>query len=60
MESIASGLPVIATVIAGIPEQVVDGESGYLIRPRDPTTLVNRLEILLADAELREQMVRVD
>ena len=55
-EAMASGLPVIATDIAGIPEQVADGESGYLIPTEDPTTLADRLETLLADAELRERM----
>ena len=55
-EAMASGLPVIATDIAGIPEQVVDGESGYLIPTGDSTALANRMETLLADAELRERM----
>ena len=55
-EAMASGLPVIATDIAGIPEQVADGESGYLIPTGDPTALSDRLETLLADPELRERM----
>jgi glycosyltransferase involved in cell wall biosynthesis len=52
----ASGLPVIATDIAGIPEQVADGESGYLIPTGDAETLAQRLDELLSDAELRERM----
>lgn len=55
-EAMASGLPVVATDIAGIPEQVADGESGYLIRPGDTAELTARLQELLADAELRERM----
>lgn len=55
-EAMACGLPVIATNIAGIPEQVADGESGYLISTGDPAALADRLETLLADAELRERM----
>lgn len=55
-EAMASGLPVVATDIAGIPEQAVDGESGYLIPTGDPAVLADRLETLLTGAELREQM----
>jgi len=55
-EAMASKLPVIATDIAGIPEQVKDGENGYLIPTDDSETLANRLERLLADVELRERM----
>ncbi|MDB2262456.1 glycosyltransferase family 4 protein [Halorubrum ezzemoulense] len=55
-EAMASGLPVIATDIAGIPEQVVDGENGYLIPTGDSEALANRVDTLLADADLRERM----
>lgn len=55
-EAMASGLPVIASDIAGIPEQVEDGESGYLIPAGDSETLATRLKELLADAELRDRM----
>ncbi|EMA63061.1 glycosyltransferase family 4 protein [Halorubrum lipolyticum] len=57
-EAMASGLPVVATDIAGIPEQIEDSENGYLIQTGDSEALANRLETLLADAELREQMGR--
>jgi glycosyltransferase involved in cell wall biosynthesis len=55
-EAMASGLPVVATDIAGIPEQVVDGESGYLIPTGDPEALADRLETLLSDPELCKRM----
>lgn len=54
-EAMASGLPVIATNIAGIPEQVADGESGYLIPTGDADALADRLRELLSDPQLREQ-----
>ena len=55
-EAMASGLPVVATDIAGIPEQVEDCENGYLIPTGDSAALANRLKRLLADAALRERM----
>jgi len=55
-EAMASGVPVVATDIAGIPEQVADGESGYLIPTGDAKTLGQRLEQLLLDTELRRRM----
>ncbi|SIS10380.1 glycosyltransferase family 4 protein [Natronorubrum thiooxidans] len=53
-EAMASGLPVVATDIAGIPEQVADGDSGYLIQPGDETALASRLEELIASRERRQ------
>jgi len=55
-EAMASGLPVVATDIAGIPEQVEDGESGYLIPTGDADVLADRLDELLSDRQLRERM----
>jgi glycosyltransferase involved in cell wall biosynthesis len=55
-EAMASSLPVIATDIAGIPEQVVDGTTGYLIPTGNSEILANRLEELLSNRTLRERM----
>ncbi|WP_271970380.1 glycosyltransferase family 4 protein [Halorubrum ezzemoulense] len=55
-EAMASGLPVVATDIAGIPEQVEDGKNGYLVPTGNSKPLAERLRTLLADAELRERM----
>lgn len=55
-EALASGTPVVSTKIAGIPEQVSDGETGFLIQPGDVTTLADHLQSLLVDKELRESM----
>lgn len=56
IEAMASGLPVIATNIAGIPEQVIDGENGYMIPTGDAAVLSDRIEMLLSNKELRERM----
>jgi glycosyltransferase involved in cell wall biosynthesis len=55
-EAMASGLLVVATDIAGISEQVVDDENGFLTPTEDAGTLGERMEELFADSELRERM----
>lgn len=56
MEAMATGLPVIATRIAGIGELVEEGASGFLVPPGDVDTLADRLCALLADAGQRSAM----
>jgi colanic acid/amylovoran biosynthesis glycosyltransferase len=56
MEALAAGVPVIATAIAGISELVEDGINGYLIPPGAVEPLAQRLEQLLDDANLRQEM----
>ncbi len=58
LEAMAHGLPVVATAVAGVPEIVRDGETGYLIDRRDPDLLASRLETLLGDRALWERMSR--
>jgi glycosyltransferase involved in cell wall biosynthesis len=53
-EAMASGLPVVSTEIAGIPEQVADGKNGFLIQPGDIEALADRLTKLVESTELRE------
>ena len=44
------GLPIVATHVGGIPELVVEGETGLLVPPRDPTALARAIARLLDDA----------
>src|SRR5437667_12414777 len=53
IEAMAAARPVVSTRLAGIPESVVDGETGLLVPPGDAAALVNALEGLLLDPELR-------
>jgi glycosyltransferase involved in cell wall biosynthesis len=57
-EGLASGLPVIATDIAGIPEQVRDGENGILITPGDVSALTDAIAILVESSSRRAKMSR--
>src|SRR4029077_18389653 len=53
LEAMASARPVVSTRLAGIPELVVDGETGVLVSPVDPTALTEALAQLVCDRELR-------
>jgi len=56
LEAMASGLPVIATGIAGSEELVVDGKTGYLVPVDDPRALAETLKLLLTDPKLANTM----
>ena len=49
LEAMAGGLPVVSTPVAGIPEAVEDGVTGYLTEPGDVDALADRLIRLLGD-----------
>jgi glycosyltransferase involved in cell wall biosynthesis len=53
LEAMAAGLPVIATAIDGIPEAVIDGESGLLVRRGDASSLADALLRLLHEPVTR-------
>jgi glycosyltransferase involved in cell wall biosynthesis len=56
MQAAACGLPAVATPIGAIREAVLDGETGLLVPPRDPTALAAALERLMTDAAMRARM----
>jgi len=56
IEAMASGLPVVATTHAGVPEAVRHGETGLLAPERDSVALAEHLIALLGDPALRERM----
>lgn len=47
LESMAAGLPVVATCVGGNPEAVVDGVTGWLVPPRNPKALAAKMIDLL-------------
>ncbi len=56
LEAMASGTPVVASRIGGLPEIVEDGVTGFLITPGNETELRDRLAELLGDPALASRM----
>ena len=57
MESMAMGLPVIATHISGIPELVENERTGLLVPPGQPDKLAESMLRMLTDGELRKRAI---
>jgi glycosyltransferase involved in cell wall biosynthesis len=55
LEAMAHELPVVATRVGGVPEIVVDGETGFLAAPRDAESLAGALAKLIDSPELRRR-----
>jgi len=56
LEAMAEGLPVIAANVGGNPELVLEGKTGLLVPPGCPVRLAERMEVLLTNHCLREEM----
>jgi glycosyltransferase involved in cell wall biosynthesis len=56
LEAHSVGTPVIASNIGGIPDIVVDGETGYLVQPGDSTQLADKIELILANRDLQRRL----
>jgi glycosyltransferase involved in cell wall biosynthesis len=56
LEAMAHGKPVVASRIGGIPELVVDGETGFLFEPGDADELRSHVNHLMCDPSLRARM----
>ena len=58
VEAMASGVPVVATRISGIPELITDGIDGLLVNEHDPVALAGAIERVLLDSELGARLGR--
>jgi len=58
-EGAALELPIVSTYHSGIPEQVINGKTGFLVREFDYETMAERMIELLTNPDLAEQMGKV-
>src|SRR5207249_2718587 len=56
LEAMAAGRPVVGSRVGGLPEMVVDGETGLLVPPSNPPALAAAIERLVFDEPLRLRM----
>ncbi len=56
LEALACGTPVVATAVDGIPEQVDEGRTGFLVPAGDAAAMASRIVRLLSDDDQRRQL----
>ena len=56
LESMACGLALVGTNVGGIPALIEDGKTGFLVPPREPKQMAEKLRVLIADAARCKQM----
>jgi glycosyltransferase involved in cell wall biosynthesis len=56
VESLAAGVPVVATAVDGTPEVVKDGRNGFLVEPGDVNGIARRVRALLRDEDLHRRL----
>jgi glycosyltransferase involved in cell wall biosynthesis len=56
LEALAAGLPVIATAVGGLPEQLRHLETGILVAPENPAEIADSIVRLYDDGELRARL----
>ncbi len=56
LEAMASGKPVVATAVDGNREIVKDGITGFLVPPKEPKMIAEKIVFLLNNSELRKKM----
>jgi glycosyltransferase involved in cell wall biosynthesis len=58
LEALACGTPVVATAVGGIPEQVGEGRTGFLVSPGDADGMASRIVAILEGEDLRGRLIR--
>ncbi|RDV83408.1 glycosyltransferase family 4 protein [Ammonifex thiophilus] len=56
LEAMALGKPLVVTRVGGMPEIVLDGETGFVVPPRDPEALADKLIFLLQHPEKAQEL----
>ncbi|HCE79350.1 MAG TPA: glycosyltransferase, partial [Thermodesulfobacterium commune] len=56
LESMLMGKPVVASKIPGVLSLVVDGETGFLVPPKNPQGFTEKISLLIKDPQLRKKL----
>ena len=56
MEAMATGLPVVSTKVGGIPEMVIENETGFLVQPGDAAAMADAVETVINDPSLAQRL----
>jgi glycosyltransferase involved in cell wall biosynthesis len=56
MEASAMRRPVVASNVGGIPEVIIDGETGFLVPPKDPQAIAEKVIFLLKNPQIAKEM----
>lgn len=56
LEAMQCALPVVSTKEGGIPDIIIDGETGFLVEKGNPSALAEKIEVLLKDKNLAKKM----
>jgi glycosyltransferase involved in cell wall biosynthesis len=56
MEAMATGLPVVSTNIGGIPEMVIENETGFLAQPGDAVAMADAINKVIGDASVARRL----
>lgn len=58
LEAMASGLPIVATKVGGLPEIIKEGDNGFLVEPKDSIEIAEKVLLLLQGKELRQRIAK--
>jgi len=56
LEALAMGIPVVGTDAGGAAETVIDGRTGFIVPPKRPELVAEKIRLLLQDDDLRRRM----
>lgn len=56
LESLASGLPIIASDITGISEIIENGKNGFVVKPKNPAEISEKIIKILEDEDLQQEI----
>jgi colanic acid/amylovoran biosynthesis glycosyltransferase len=56
MEAMATGLPVVSTNIGGIPEMVIENETGFLVQPGDTVAMADAINKIIGDTSVARRL----